>query len=136
MKTQLSFLALVTLAACGGDPAITSVTITPSTIAAGGTVQMTVELDNFELGSGADQMEHGLSRSALREAHGEEGGHLHVYLDSTDVNPLVQTSSSSFPVLIPLGTAAGAHTLIVRLHAADHHIIEPEVKASAALTVQ
>lgn len=125
-------------AACGGDPRIVSVTANPSTIAAGGTITMTVVLENVD---DVHSDEHALTARALvaadDEAHEEEEGvHIHTYLDSTDVNPLAQTSSTTYPVVVPAATAAGAHQLIVRLHNGDHTIITPEVKASVGVTVQ
>lgn len=128
------------LTACGGDPAITGVTLTPSTVAAGGTVSVAVTLENVELGAidaeSALTARDSTSRG-LRASHGDAAGmHLHAYFDNTESNPLVQTSSATFPVVIPATAAAGAHQLILRLHNHDHTIYEPEVKTSASLTVQ
>lgn len=131
-------LALTTaLAACGdGDPAIVSVTANPTTVAAGGTIQMTVVLENVELEAG--EAEHALTQRALRVAHGDEeaGVHLHTYLDDLESNPLAQTSSTSYAIVIPQATATGAHQLIVRLHGADHTILEPQVTSAVGITVQ
>ena len=142
MRTSiLSTLVLgLALTACGGDPAITAVTLTPSTVAAGGTVNVAVTLENVELGAldaASALTARDTTARGLRAAHGDAAGmHLHAYFDNTESNPLVQTSSATFPVVIPAATAAGAHQLIVRLHNHDHTIYEPEVKTSAALTVQ
>lgn len=128
----------LTLAACGshGDPAITSVTIEPTTVAPGGTVTMTVVTENFEL----DEPSHShlaSKQQALRTQHGDEEhrGHLHIYLNTTEENPLVQSVMTRFPVVIPAETATGAHQLIVRLHGGDHRIIQPETKTTVDLTV-
>lgn len=131
-----AFAFALALSACGGDPTIVSVTATPSTVAKGGTVTVTVELENVELGVAEDHA--ALTARGLRVAHGEEeaGMHLHTYLDDLETNPLAQTSSASFAIVIPLATASGAHQLIVRLHNGDHTILEPQVTKAAAITVQ
>lgn len=142
MRTQLipTFVLGLTLGACGGDPAITAVTITPATTTAGGTVTVAVTLENAELGAmdaASALIARGSTARGLRASHGDEAGmHLHAYFDNTESNPLVQTSSTTFPVVIPAAATAGAHQLIVRLHNHDHTIYEPEVKTSASLTVQ
>jgi hypothetical protein len=135
-------LAVVGLVACacgGSDPVISSVSLAPATIAAGGVVTVTVVGDGLDLEAATAAASAGLSAgrtSGLRAAHGDAmGQHLHAYLDTTDVNPLAMQTRTTFPITIPAGTAAGAHTIIVRLHDAEHAIIQPEVKASAALTV-
>lgn len=131
---KLFALALV-LSACGGDPTIVSVTVTPSTVAKGGTVNVTVELENVELGEAEDHA--ALTARGLHTAHGEATGmHLHTYLDDLETNPLAQTSSASFAVVIPQAATSGAHQLIVRIHNGDHTILEPQVTKAAAITVQ
>ncbi|MCC7382088.1 MAG: hypothetical protein IT384_09670 [Deltaproteobacteria bacterium] len=130
-------LVLTAAAACGGDPAITSFTVTPATVAPGGRVTGTVVVENFEIGHGGSGLTARRSAAALRAANeGEHVGHLHVYFDTTEMNPLVMTSSTTFPVPIPADATRAAHTLIARLHNADHTIVEPEVKATASITVQ
>lgn len=98
---------------------------------------MTLVLENFEPGG---HSEHGLTARTLREAadgHDEEGdGHIHVYLDNTDQNPLAQVTTTVFPVIIPRATPAGTHTLIARLHGSDHLILQPEIRATTDITVQ
>lgn len=137
VRAPLVCLSLVLLtAACGGDPAITSVTANPSIVARGGQTTLTVELENVELGLAEDH--HALTARGLHAAHGEEpaGMHLHTYLDDLETNPLAQTSSASFPVFIPLTAAVGPHRLIVRLHMSDHTILEPQVVFPVSITVQ
>jgi hypothetical protein len=132
---RLSVLsAVLCLAACGSTPEITSVTANPTTVAAGGTTTLTVVIVGTDLG------EHGEAAATARGLRAADSGavemHLHTYLDNTDSNPLVQTASTTFPVFIPVGTAGGAHSLIVRLHNGDHTIYDPEVKSTVAVTVQ
>ncbi len=134
-RTLLAASALITLVACGGDPAIVSVVANPTTVMRGGTINMTVELENFTLGEGA--AESGLTARGLRATHGEAvGGHIHTYLDDTETNPLAQTTELSYPVVISSSVAPGQHILIVRLHGADHLTLVPEVRATVDITVQ
>lgn len=121
---------LVFIAACHSDPAIDSIAINPTHARAGETITMTLEVSGLEL-------TYGIQAHALRTTHGEEtqGGHIHVYFDSVDVNPLVQTGSTTIPLIVPVGASSGAHTLIARLHGGDHTILVPEVRAEVPLTV-
>lgn len=137
MRTRIGCLSLILLfTSCGGDPAITSVTVNPSTVVRGGQTTVTVELENVELGLAEDH--HALTARGLRSAHGEApaGMHLHTYMDDLETNPLAQTSSVSFPVVIPLTASVGPHQLIVRLHMSDHTILEPQVTFPAPITVE
>lgn len=149
MRTTMTTIAaaLLALAGCGstgddtgecpdlgGDPAFTSFTVTPETMAAGDTVDVVVEGDHLgELEESSD---------GSMEMGGEEhesscpGGHLHVYLDDLMTNPLTMQEAKAFPMEIPADTAPGAHTLIVRLHNKDHTIYEPEVTTTLAITVE
>ena len=137
---MLSKSLLTTLAAaglvvgCSSSPKIDAVAVQPATVRAGGQVAVTVTGQNLEL----DTATAAASLAGLRAAHGDGeamGMHLHAYLDTTDQNPLVMTMYARFAVTIPAATSPGAHTLIVRLHDAEHMIVTPEVKATAALTV-
>jgi len=124
---------LLTLAACGSDPAITSISINPTHAKATEKVTMTLEIENFELGFST-------TAAALRAAHGDGDvhdttGHVHVYFDNLETNPLVQTASTTFQLGIPGDATPGAHKLIARLHRGDHTILEPSVTAEVALTV-
>lgn len=116
----------------------------------GETITLTFEVENFsfsgEEGDHDHEHEHeGLARQfdpklvAAGEAIGAEGdhdheggdydgprvGHVHVYLDDLMTNPLAMITKSTGEVVID--TTAGSHTLISRLHSADHRIIEPQV---------
>jgi hypothetical protein len=110
MKRYIPALGLgLVLTGCGGGPKIISAVATPNAIPRAGTITMTVEVEDFEL-----------------------GGHIHTYLDNTETNPLAQTTRTSFPVVISSSTAPGAHKLIVAPHGEDHRTLEPEV----AITVE
>ena len=114
--------------------------IEPASVAAGADVTATVEVENFMLvepEGGHD--DHGHDDHG-HDDHGAEAddnsGHVHVYLDDLMTNPVAMVGSTSFSITIPDGTAAGAHTLIARLHRADHTILDPEVSMEADLTVE
>lgn len=64
---------------------------------------------------------------------GPREGHVHVYLDDTMVNPLAMLTTSTGEVVID--AEPGPHTLINRLHGADHKIIEPQIIEEIEITV-
>ncbi len=118
----------------GGEPAITEFTVTPATVAAGDAVDVTVDGEHLgdlmPTSDGTDMdMEH-------EEESACPGGHLHVYLDDLDSNPLTMQEAKAFPMDIPADTPVGPHTLIVRLHNKDHTIYEPQVTMEAQITVE
>lgn len=118
----------------GGDPVITSVIVNPTTMAAGDTVEMTV--DGEHLGELEEvSMDTGMEEEGEEESHCP-GGHFHVYLDDLETNPITMQEAKTFPLVIPEGTTAGAHTLIVRLHNKDHIIYEPQVTKDVSITVE
>ena len=115
------------------NPVIESFDVTPTTLAAGDTIDATVagqEL-GFEEGHHAEEGGH-----SAEEESTCKGGHLHVYLDELMTNPLVMTEETTFQITIPADTAAGDHTLIARLQNRDHSIYEPEVTKEVTITVQ
>ncbi len=127
---------LLGLAACGGDdePSFT-MTATPLTVARGGEITLTFNLKNFTLTGGH---QHGLAPAhedgtEHAEAATTKEGHVHVYLDTTDANPLLQAEES--PVKLTITASTGAHKLIGRLHAGDHKIIEPQIISTVDITV-
>jgi len=124
---------MLALAACGSsDPKITSIAINPTHARPIEHITMTLGVENFTLDFVDPSSVH-----ALRAAHeGEdEEGHVHVYFDNLDSNPLVQTASTSFSIGVPGDATPGAHKLIARLHSGDHLILEPQVTAEVTLTV-
>lgn len=133
MRNRLCATLAIAFAACGGDPKIVSVVANPSMLTAGSTTTLTVAVENVEIGEEG----HALTARGLRASDGAATGmHLHTYLDNLESNPLAQVDVTTYPVVIPPATPAGAHTLIVRLHGADHTIFLPEVKSSVGITVQ
>lgn len=145
--TRLASLALFALVACGpgevGDPEIVSWTVDPLEIVAGGDATSTVELAHFELsGEGHHMGDTGMTgMSTEAEAGHEHGdgdvpvGHVHIYLDDLETNPLLMQTTDSDTFTIPMDTAPGKHTLIARLQDENHKILEPQVTAEIEITV-
>jgi hypothetical protein len=118
----------------GGDPSFTEFTVTPATVAAGDSVDVVIDGDHLgELEATSD---------GSMEMAGEEeestcaGGHVHIYLDDLETNPLSMQEAKAFPMTIPADTEPGTHTLIVRLHNKDHTIYDPEVSMETTITVE
>ena len=145
--TRVLFAALLTLMACGEaavDPAILAFTVDPGNVAAGGTVQVMVELEGFTLTghdmsgsmSGMD-MDMDMDMDHDDHDHHSDGtsGHIHIYLDDVETNPLAMMGTSMAEITIPVDTEVGAHTLIARLHDASHLILDPEVVETVDLDV-
>ena len=121
------------------DPEIVSFEVNPTEITAGTDATVMIEVNHFEF-TGHDEMT-GMSTDA-GDGHshedGHEGvqkGHVHIYLDDTETNPLVMMMADMDTFTMPIDTTAGAHTLIARLHDDGHLIIEPEVIAELEVTV-
>lgn len=142
-STFVSVVALAYLAlACGETPAPTvALSLTPSTIASGGTTRADVTVTDFELV--AEDTAHTHTLASAHEAGGEEhegdheivrSGHYHLYLDSLETNPIAMATEPSVELTITAST--GAHKVIARLHGIDHRIIEPQVTAEATLTIE
>lgn len=149
VKRSALLLSLLALAACSdhdhgtecdaGDPAITSLTFTPTTVGPGGDLTGTVVVENWTL-TGEEGHTHTESLGPSPQADGhDEGacntGHLHVYLDDLMTNPLTQAVTSEFVITIPTDTTLGSHTIMGRLHNADHTIYEPQVIAEVDIEV-
>lgn len=136
---------------CGpGDPAILSFTADPTSGPPGTVVQVAIEVENFDLTGEVDHHTERLSARADTaevsidhegEDHEpiEDGddnlGHVHVYWDSFESNPLTQLEHPTGEFEIPADAAPGTHVLMARLHAADHLIIEPQVVAELDFVV-
>jgi hypothetical protein len=144
-----SSLLILVLSACGSPPPeITTVTVTPGEVPQGGEATLIVSVANFELRDPATHMHSGL-RPAHDEGEGNEGeypdgGHFHVYLDSTDVNPLNvdcpdycnhAAFNQTVRVTIPLDVQPGTHQLIVRLNNDGHLTLKPAIQGEASLLV-
>lgn len=135
------FLAALAVAAtaCGGEDAPTvMVSSSKTTLASGDSTTLTVTVTNFEL---RDPSAHALTVADTgheHEATGEtvtsDGGHYHVYLDSTDENPLKMAWTPTVDVTVT--ASVGVHQLIVRLNADDHRFLVPEVEDHVDITVE
>ena len=138
------FLALMACGEAAVDPAILAFTVDPGTVAAGGTVQVMVELEGFTLTghdmsgsmSGMD-MDMDMDMDHDDHDHHSDGtsGHIHIYLDDVETNPLAMMGTSMAEITIPVDAEVGSHTLIARLHDASHLILEPEVVETVDLNV-
>lgn len=133
-------LLLMTLAAqaCGSsDPTVTA-SASPASFGSGQSTTLTVEVDAFELRdpaaahtlTGADTHQQSDSEGGVTA----DGGHYHVYLDSTDVNPLKMAWTPSLELTVT--ATPGAHTLIIRLNADDHRFLVPEIKSTIDITIE
>lgn len=118
----------------GGEPVFTAFDVAPTTAAAGDTVDITVAGDH--LGDLAASSDGSMEEEGEEEESACLGGHLHIYLDDLETNPITMQEALAFPVTLPTELEAGVHTLIVRLHNHDHTIYEPEVTRETELTVE
>lgn len=122
-----------------------SATVSPSTFVSGSTVTVTVTTTDFEIRNPA-----GAAHQHLRAAQHDHSdhdnhddhdshevvteGHYHVYLDSTDVNPLGMGYEETIDIVVT--ATPGAHKLIIRLNDDSHAFLQPEVKTEVAITVE
>jgi len=142
---------LVLLVACGGsepmEPEILSFVVDPEVAAQGEEVTATFELAHFTLTGeeGHAHEEDGMGDMDGMEDGEHEGhdshdgetqmGHVHIYLDDLETNPLAMQTELVGTFIVPEDTEIGEHTLIARLHDSDHLIIEPQVTAEFDLDV-
>lgn len=130
MRPALALFLAFALAGCPSTdthehPEITSWTLDPLTVAAGGDLSSTFELMHFSL-TGEEGDEHDHEGDMAMDA-GDNTGHVHIYLDDLETNPILMQVTLEDTVTLDAATAEGTHTLIARLHNADHEIIEPQV---------
>ncbi len=135
---------------CGSSepPAVVSVSVTPS-VAAGDDATITIAVDHFELRPPSDHMASGLRPADEGAGDAEagdypDGGHYHVYLDSTEVNPLMINCpehckhpawQTMVRARIPAHATAGEHKLIVRLNNDGHAALVPHIENETTFTV-
>lgn len=126
MSRGWTVCALVTLVGCAdemGDPAFVSFSADPASGPAGSTVRFAVELDNFVL-SGDEDHDHGDHDHGAGDGN---TGHVHVYFDAYDTNPIAMMTTPEAEGVIPADAEVGMHVIFARLHGADHLVVEPEV---------
>jgi hypothetical protein len=110
----------------GSSDAITvSLTVDPTTMNPGDTINGTVVVENFVLEEPAGQPN-------------EPGhGHYHVYLDGAQgTGYLVADQSPTTLITIPLQTTPGPHTLRISLGQNNHAPLQPPVEEIIDITVQ
>lgn len=138
---RLVFWVLPALAfGCSQDPPTLQASAQPTTFPQGSSTTLTITTTNFELVSPTEVHAH-LTR-ALTVAHEAEdegpseqtnSGHYHVYLDSYEIDPILQGYQTSQAVTVH--GKAGPHKLIVQLQGEDHKILEPPVRAEIPITL-
>lgn len=108
-------------------------------VAPGETIQATFEVHNFEFSmDGHDHggHDHAQGGDAIEFRAACPTGHVHIYLNDLETNPVAMQTTSTGDVVIPEDAPVGEHTLIARLHNADHTILEPQVMMELTITVQ
>jgi hypothetical protein len=125
------------------EPSIDSFSATSPTVTAGGDIELSFELSFFGLTGeeGHHDDEDGDEDDEEDEdehASSCPAGHVHIYLNDLLTNPLGMPNTETATITIPEDTVAGEHTLIARLHNADHTILtvgEDEVTAELLIIV-
>ena len=115
-------LAVPLLFACSGDPgepAILDFMAMPAAGAPGDEITVMVTVEDFELvGGGMDMsmdMDMDMSDHDDHDHGHGDAGHIHVYMDDTQSNPLVMMMSDTGTFEVPADATEGMHTLIARL---------------------
>jgi hypothetical protein len=141
-RSVMALFFAMAMNACGGgddDPvpdappagpdastaASVSATATPTTVAAGGDVVVSVTATNFTLVDPATN---------TTDVAGE--GHYHVYLDDVLTTYLVVGFDGQDTVTIPAATTVGAHVLKVQLQSNTHAPIAEAAVFDVPITVQ
>ncbi len=136
MRLLLAALAAL-LVACPATeehseaPEIESWTVDPLTVMPGDEVTSTFTFQHFELTGEESEDGHEHEDGDSDDNH----GHVHIYWDDLETNPLLMQVISEDVLTIPSDADDGPHTLIARLHNAEHLIIEPQVIEEIEITV-
>lgn len=138
---RLAFWVLPTLVlGCSQDPPSLQASAQPTTFPQGSSTTLTITTTDFELISPTDMHAH--LTQALTVAHEAEetggseftnSGHYHVYLDSYEIDPILQGYQASQAVTVH--GKAGPHKLIVQLQGEDHKILQPPVRVEIPITL-
>ena len=146
--TLVAFGVASAVAACGGGtPPTIAVTASATTFTSGSTVTFSIAVTDFELRMPPDASGHSSHSKKLTAAneghdHGHDkgddyftdGGHFHIYLDTTDTNPLRQGWHSQLEM--PIRTSPGSHKLIFRLNDDNHRFFVPQITSTVDITVE
>ncbi len=108
-----------------GEPASVSMVVTPSTMAAGATVDVVVTVEGFVL-------------EAPQGQPNEAGhGHFHIYLDgASGGNYLLAGETENVSLTIPANTTPGPHSLKISLGENDHAPVSPAIEQVVDITVE
>ena len=131
MTKAALIVSLCMLAACGAEeeeveaePAIVLFSVDPDSAVAGAEVSVMVEVEDFGL-SGED---HDHDDASMDDDDDDDDavvtGHVHIYWDSVDTNPLLMLTEHMGTATVPSDADIGVHVLIARLHDEDHLILE------------
>ena len=133
---SFAVFGLFFITACGGDePPTISIAVTPTAFGTGGQTTLTVTVTHFSLVDPSHT--HALTTADHVDVEESNGtltaseGHYHVYLDTTEQNPLLMAWTPQ--VQVSVEGSPGPHQLIVRLNANDHRFLKPEVKDQAEI---
>jgi hypothetical protein len=109
----------------GAAQATVALTLDPTTVAAGDTVEATVTVTNFVFEAPSGQPN-------------EEGhGHYHLYLDdAVGGDYLASAQSPTVTFTMPADTAPGPHTVRISLGDHDHGPVNPPVEDIVDITVE
>ncbi len=114
-------------------PELTSFMLDPTSGPVGTVVTSTVMVAHFSL-TGEDG-DHDDEHHEGEDHDAELTGHVHVYMDDLMTEPVIMQTTMVGEFTLADDLAVGSHTLIARLHGADHLIIEPQVTAEVSFEV-
>lgn len=110
------------------DPELISLAVDPDVAELGQEVTSTVVVKNFTL---AGEVGHSHDEGEDHDEDHKDGeiqtGHVHIYLDDLETNPLAMQVEAVGTFIVPEDAEIGEHVLIGRLHDSDHLIIEPQI---------
>lgn len=113
-------LALTVLAACSSPATIALVSPAEGEVLCGDNIHMEVTVENFELDADSTTALGSVPAGREISHEGEEGGHIHVYLDGVEI---YQSGVESFDMAGPWDE--GEHQLKVELVNGDHSEVDP-----------
>jgi len=138
MRSIVFLTSALLLVACGTEeeptvyePTLVSLTVDPASDVAGAEVMVMVEVADFTLSGESGHDDHDdMDMDSEDDDHDEDDaheapeGHVHIYWNSVETNPLLMLTESMGTIIIPEDAEVGVHTIIGRLQDEDHKIIE------------